>query len=125
MICPESNRAVSWVMPSESVSNFKERMISDNFHAIILVMEKKRVLREFEWFEVQTKVRELISEILHPLEKKVGAQGTSLVKVQEATREEHNRLDQITMMINKDENIFETGILHSVEMRFREQAVLI
>lgn len=74
---------------------------------------------------MQTKVRELISEILQPLEKKVGAQGSSIVRLQEATREEHGRLDQITMMINKDENIFETGILSCVEARFREQAVLI
>lgn len=74
---------------------------------------------------MQTKVRELISEILQPLEKKVGGQGSSIVRLQESTREEHNRLDQITMMINKDENIFENGILSSVENRFREQAVLI
>jgi hypothetical protein len=29
--------------------------------------EKKRILKEFEWFEVQTKVREIISDVLLPL----------------------------------------------------------
>ena len=29
--------------------------------------DKKRVLKEFEWFEVQTKVRQIIAEVLEPL----------------------------------------------------------
>lgn len=40
--------------------------------------DKKRILKEFEWFEVQTKVRQIISEILHPLEKKVMTISTSI-----------------------------------------------
>jgi hypothetical protein len=44
--------------------------------------DKKRILKEFEWFEVQTKVREIISEIMHPLEKRVMSNSTSISKLQ-------------------------------------------
>lgn len=44
---PGTKKAATWATPSENASNFKARMINDSFHAIILVMEKKRVLREF------------------------------------------------------------------------------
>jgi hypothetical protein len=87
--------------------------------------DKKRVLREFEWFEVQTKVREIISEIMQPLEKKVISQATTITKLQESSRDEKYKMEQITLMINKDEDIFTNGIFQSVEEKFHNQTVLI
>ena len=44
--------------------------------------EKKRILKEFEWFEVQTKVREIISDVLLPLEKKLQSNSNAISRLQ-------------------------------------------
>lgn len=50
-----------------------------------MISDKKRVLKEFEWFEVQTKVRQIIAEVLDPIEGQILANATAISRLQDKT----------------------------------------
>lgn len=66
-------------------------------------------------------MRQIIQEVLGPLQKRILETSNTLHKVKLNQTEDEDRINQITLMIANDPKVFETGIFHTVEQRFEEQ----
>lgn len=78
-------------------------------------------IKEFEWFEMETKVRQIIQEVLGPMQKRILETSNVLHKVKINQSEDEDKIAQITLMIANDPKVFETGIFLTVDHRFEEQ----
>lgn len=78
-------------------------------------------IKEFEWFEMETKVRQIIQEVLGPMQKRILETSNILHKVRINQTEDEDKISQITLMIANDPKVFETGIFQTVDHRFEEQ----
>jgi hypothetical protein len=86
----------------------------------LLMQDKKRVLKEFEWFEVQTKVRQIVGDILDPLEKMVLANSSAIGRLEDGIGEEKEKVAMLTKMVRNDPDIFERGIFRTIEEKFKK-----
>jgi hypothetical protein len=82
--------------------------------------DKRRVLKEFEWFEVQTKVRQIIGEVLQPIEKKIMFNASSISRLDLKGKEEQQKIEYITKMVHNDPEIFEHGVFSSIEQKIQD-----
>ena len=83
-----------------------------------MAQNPKFKIKEFEWFEMETKVRQIIQEVLGPMQKRILETANTLHKVKINQTEDQDRLGQITLMIANDPKVFETGVFLTVDKRF-------
>lgn len=86
-----------------------------------MAQNSKFKIKEFEWFEMETKVRQIIQEVLGPMQKRILETSNILHKVKINQTEDEDKISQITLMIANDPKVFETGIFQTVDHRFEEQ----
>lgn len=78
-------------------------------------------VKEFEWFEMETKVRQIIQEVLGALQKRILESSSIINKLKFSQGECQKKIEEITLMIENDPKVFETGIFASVDRRFQQQ----
>ena len=61
---------------------------------------------------METKVRQIIQEVLGPMQKRILENSNTLHKVKINQTEDEDKLNQITLMIANDPKVFETGTRH-------------
>ena len=70
---------------------------------------------------METKVRQIIQEVLGPLQKRILENSSTLNRVKYNQGEDERKIQEITLMIENDPKVFETGIFASVDKRFEQQ----
>lgn len=66
-------------------------------------------------------MRQIIQEVLGPMQKRILETSNILHKVKINQTEDEDKISQITLMIANDPKVFETGIFQTVDHRFEEQ----
>lgn len=70
---------------------------------------------------METKVRQIIQEVLGALQKRILESSSIINKLKFNQGECEKKIEEITLMIENDPKVFETGIFASVDRRFEQQ----
>lgn len=63
-------------------------------------------VKEFEWFEMETKVRQIIQEVLGPLQKRILENSSTVNRLKFNQGEDEKKIQEITLMIENDPKVF-------------------
>lgn len=69
---------------------------------------------------MQTKVRQIIAELIEPIEQKILSTTLALHKLHTHADNQQQKLESLTLMVNNDPSIFEHGIFARIEGRIDE-----
>ena len=67
---------------------------------------------------METKVRQIIQEVLGPLQKRILENSSIINRLKFSQGEDEKKIEEITLMIENDPKVFETGIFASVDRKF-------
>ena len=83
--------------------------------------QPKFKVREFEWFEMETRVRQMVQELIAPFQKRVNDNSSTIKTLTTLAAGEADKLKQLHMMITSDSGNGEVDAFRQIDRKFEKQ----
>ena len=83
--------------------------------------QPKFKVREFEWFEMETRVRQMVQELIAPFQKRDNGNTSTIKTLSTLTSGEAEKLKQLQMMVTNDSGSSEVDAFRQIDKKFEKQ----